>query len=189
MVEPGTINCFDSREEASGAAAAEIAKHLSARLNEHSGASLVVSGGTTPALCFEELAETALDWQRVHVLLSDERWVPSDDEASNERLVRETLLQKFAAPARLLPVYSTSTSIEQRCDDIDKEIRVKPFPFACALLGMGDDGHFASLFPDADNLAEGLDVDTERLCLSASAREPDAGRARAQRRDRPADFR
>ena len=75
------------------------------------------------------------------------------------------MLQKHAEPAKLLPVFSSSVSIAQRCDEIDKQIRVLPFPFACSLLGMGEDGHFASLFPDADNLADGLDVDNEQLCI------------------------
>jgi 6-phosphogluconolactonase len=157
---------FESREAASLAAADEISKRLSARLNVQTGASLVVSGGTTPARCFEELSETALDWSRTHILLSDERWVPPDNDQSNEKLVRDKLLQKFAAPAKLLPVFSSTTTIEQRCDEIDQQIRLLPFPFACALLGMGEDGHFASLFPDADNLSDGLDVDNETLCIA-----------------------
>lgn len=165
MVDGSQENFFESREEASIAAAQEIGQRLAARLKLQPGASLVVSGGTTPARCFGELAQSGLDWPRVHVLLSDERWVPPDDEASNERLVRETLLQEQAASARLLSVYSSSTSITQRCDEIDRQVRVGPFPFACALLGMGADGHFASLFPDAANLGEGLDVDAERLCI------------------------
>ena len=168
MTDSGGEYFFDSREAASSAAAVEIVHRLSNRLNVQPAASLVVSGGTTPAGCFEELAETSIDWERVHILLSDERWVPPDDEASNEKLVRDTLLQKHAAAARLLPVFSASATINQRCDEIDQQIRVLPFPFSCALLGMGEDGHFASLFPDADNLGEGLDVDNEQLCIAVS---------------------
>jgi len=156
---------FASREEASVEAAHEIARRLTARLNESRAASVVVTGGTTPARCYEELAEIALDWTRVHVLLSDERWVAPDDEASNERLVRNELLRNHAAAARLLPMYDASSTIEDRCAEIDGRIRLLPFPFACALLGMGDDGHFASLFPDAANLDDGLDVNCQRLCL------------------------
>lgn len=168
MVTKSMEHFFRTREEASLAAADAIAKLVGARLDAQSGASLVVSGGTTPARCFEALAAMSLDWHRTHIVLSDERWVPPDDEASNERLVRDALLRNSALPAKLLPVFSMTESIEARCDEIDQLIRVRPFPFACVLLGMGGDGHFASLFPDADNLDEGLDVDGERLCIPVS---------------------
>ena len=165
MTKANTENYFETREEASVAAAREIAKCLSGRLNLQKRASLVVTGGSSPARCYEELSELPLDWKRTHIVLSDERWVPSDDDDSNERLVRHTLLQREAAEAMLLPVFHSTRSIEARCDEIDKEIRDLPFPFACTLLGMGEDGHIASLFPDAANLDEGLDVDNEQLCI------------------------
>jgi 6-phosphogluconolactonase len=165
MSKTSTENFFDSREEASVAAAQQIAKCLSGRLNLQPRASLVVTGGTSPARCYEELSELPLDWRRTHIVLSDERWVPSDDDDSNERLVRHTLLQREATSAMLLPVFHSTRSIEMRCAEIDREIRDLPFPFACALLGMGEDGHIASLFPDAENLGEGLDVDNEQLCI------------------------
>ena len=156
---------FDSREEASAAAAERISAALSRRLEGQGEASVVVSGGTSPAGVFRELSKTALPWSDVHVILSDERWVPSDHEDSNEKLVRETLLAGEAQTASLLPVYREGVTIEERCSEIDEELLQAPFPFACALLGMGEDGHFASLFPDAGNLREGLDVDSRQLCL------------------------
>ncbi len=165
MVKQSMEHFFETREEASVAAAAAIAERLAARLEAQPAASLVVSGGTTPDRCFDVLAEKPLDWRRTHIVLSDERWVPPDDEASNERLVRDALLKGSALPATLLPVFSMTTGIEARCDEIDQQIRVGPFPFACVLLGMGEDGHFASLFPDAKNLEQGLDVDGEQLCM------------------------
>ncbi len=165
MVTKSMEHFFKTREEASVAAAHAIATRVGARLDAQSGASLVVSGGTTPARCFEELAAMPLDWHRTHIVLSDERWVPPDDEASNERLVRDALLKGPALPARLMPVFSMTKGIAARCDEIDQQIRVGPFPFACVLLGMGEDGHFASLFPDAENLEQGLDVNGEQLCI------------------------
>lgn len=161
-------NDYKTREEASAAAAQHIAKLVSARLNGQGEAALVVSGGTTPARCYAELSETALDWEHVHVLLSDERWVPPNDEASNERLVRENLLQKFAAEARLLSYYEAGESIEDRCTEIDALIRTLPIPFACSLVGMGEDGHFASLFPDAPDLDAALDRDNTTLCRAVT---------------------
>jgi 6-phosphogluconolactonase len=156
---------FEDREDASAAAAERIVDALARRLDAQGEASVVVSGGTSPAGVFEVLARTSLAWPDVHVVLSDERWVPPDHEDSNEKLVRETLLAGEARDASLLPVYKQGVAIEERCSEINEELLQAPFPFASALLGMGEDGHFASLFPDADNLREGLDVDSRQLCI------------------------
>lgn len=159
---------FETREEASVAAAGRIVAALIIRLRNQREAALVVTGGTSPTACYKELAESDVDWQRVHVLLSDERWVPTDDENSNEKLVRENLLQNRASRARLQPFYSADVDVADRCLEFEETIRTLPFPFACSLLGMGADGHFASLFPDAENLKEGLEVDNLKLCIPVS---------------------
>ena len=158
-------NIFDNREDAARAAADRIGEALQRRLDAQGDASVVVSGGTSPAGVFAELASKALAWSDVHIILSDERWVPADHEDSNERLVRDTLLSGQAQEASLLPMYKAGVTIEDRCGELNDELRLAPFPFACALLGMGEDGHFASLFPDAENLDEGLDVDSSELCI------------------------
>ncbi len=152
---------FDARDAASAAAAARIAELLEYRLEHQPRASLVVSGGTSPLDCFRALAGTPLEWDRVEVLLSDERWVPPDHDDSNEKLARETLLVGAASAAELKPVYADGMTPEQRCDDLQDPLPV--LPFSCSLIGMGADGHFASLFPDADNLDLGLDVESGRL--------------------------
>jgi 6-phosphogluconolactonase len=156
---------FETREAASVAAAKRITDALRRRLDAQQAASLVVSGGTSPTRCFAELSVQDIDWSRVGVLPSDDRWVPADHEDSNEKLIREKLLVEKAAAAELLPFYAPGMSVEERCHELDKDIRSVPFPFACSMLGMGADGHFASLFPDADNLATGLDLESTTLCL------------------------
>ena len=96
---------YPDRQTASRAAAdllAETARHA---LETSGHASLVLSGGSTPGTCFDMLSQSALDWARVTVIPSDERWVPADDPNSNERLIRERLLRDAAAPARLLPLF------------------------------------------------------------------------------------
>ena len=159
-------NFFATREQASIAASERIASTLTRRLGNQPEASLVVSGGTSPGRCLTELAGMPLDWERVHVLLSDERWVPEDDIDSNTKLVRDTLLQSEAAVARLLPVYDSQVSIENRCEALNEIIPILALPIACSLVGMGEDGHFASLFPDAENLEQGLDVDGKQACIT-----------------------
>lgn len=156
------------REQASAAAAEHIAAALKNRLEREAGASIVVSGGTTPVHCFRRLSETALDWTSVNVLLSDERWVEPTDADSNERLVRTELLQNKATQARLIPVFEPGATPGERCDALDHVYRALPRPLACTLLGMGADGHFASLFPDAASLHEGLDPDGERAYIPVS---------------------
>ena len=157
---------FSDREAASIAAAQALATRIEARLRDDATARLVVSGGSTPVDCFHALAATSLDWAKVSIYLSDERWVEPGSADSNERLAREQLLTGAAAAARLVPVYRTGKSIESRCAELDAEIRALPAPFAAALLGMGEDGHFASLFPDAADLGRGLDPNGDARCLA-----------------------
>ena len=156
-----TEHRFDSRDEASAKAAARIAELLKYRLDHQPRASFVVSGGSSPLDCFRALAGSPLDWDRVDVLLSDERWVSPDHEDSNEKLAREALLVDAASAASLRPVYAQGVTPEQRCNELQDPLPV--LPFSCSLIGMGADGHFASLFPDADNLDLGLDVECGRL--------------------------
>lgn len=156
---------FESRSDASAAVAERMASSLRRRIAAHGGSSLVVSGGTSPVECFRRLARQALDWRRVCVVLSDERWVEPNSEDSNERLVRQNLLTDAAAHAELLPVFAPDLEPNERCAQLDAQLRAIRLPFACCLLGMGADGHFASLFPDADDLPEGLDLDSETLWL------------------------
>ena len=158
---------FESRDAASAAAAEKIVADLERRLESQRRASIVVSGGTTPLACFAELAKADLEWARVNVLLSDERWVPADDEASNERLLRNQLLVGPAAAAHFVPMYVEGKSIEARIAELDDE-GVRLLPFACALVGMGTDGHFASLFPDIENLELGLDVESRQFSIPVS---------------------
>ena len=154
---------FDTRDAASEAVAARIAELLSARINRNDKATFVVSGGTTPAKCFDYLSNYPLDWEKVQVVLSDERWVPRDHEDSNERLVRETLLKAEAGSASVLSIYQDEFSVDERCDSLQPQLPKSGF--ACSMVGMGVDGHFASLFPDADSLEAGLNADNKRFYI------------------------
>ena len=155
---------FETRQAASAAAAETIVAALERRLASQRRAAIVVSGGSTPEQTFAALSVTETEWDRADIVLSDERWVPPSDEDSNEKLVRDQLLTGNAAGARLLPIYDPEASIDERVTVLNGE-GVLLLPFACTLLGMGADGHFASLFPDADNLDTGLNVDSRTFCV------------------------
>ena len=71
----------------------------------------------------------------------------------------------MASNASLLSMYGNGGNVDARCDEITAKLKVLPFPFACALLGMGSDGHFASLFPDAEQLHDALDPEYPALCM------------------------
>ena len=133
-----------------------IAGELNTCLLQHDWASLAVPGGATPGPIFDDLSSADLDWSRVHVLLTDERWVPEDHERSNTRLLRERLLVDRAAEATYVPLYKPAETPEEVIDELAEAIRPE-MPISILLLGMGADMHTASLFPGADRLAEALD--------------------------------
>ncbi|WP_071673323.1 6-phosphogluconolactonase [Nioella nitratireducens] len=140
------------------ALASELADHL----RRHDQVSFCVPGGTTPGPIFDVLSEQALDWNRVTVFLSDERWVPADNPRSNTGLIRDRLLVSKAARARFAPLYAAAPQPEDMVDDLGK--RLEPYlPITLLLLGMGADMHTASLFPGADRLADALADDAPIL--------------------------
>ncbi len=150
---------FDNRSDAAQAAGRRIASALHRRLEHNERASLIVSGGSSPAPVYAYLSHKELAWHRVDVLLSDERWVPPEHPDSNEKMLRESLAVSRARYAKIVSYFDPACSLESRCASLNKEIEELPQPFAGALLGMGTDGHFASLFPDADNVQDGLDLE------------------------------
>lgn len=155
--------------EFSGRAAldAALADHLAGRLRQdierRGQALLALSGGSTPKGMFRELARRDLPWSEVTLTLVDERWVEPDHPDLNERLVREHLLQGAAAEATLIGLKPPMTGIADGLAETAQRMGALPLPFTAVVLGMGVDGHTASWFPQADNLADLLDADRSSL--------------------------
>lgn len=150
------IEAYPDAAQASGAAAEAIADWLVAGLAEDDRASFVATGGSTPGEVYDLLSTLPLPWEQISVTLSDERWVPPDSPDSNARLLRERLLVGAAAAANVVPLWSNAPTTEDAAEMAEAAI-ADLLPADVVLLGMGEDGHIASLFPGSPVLEEGLD--------------------------------
>ncbi len=145
-----------------------VEEFLAARLKEAARASLVVSGGSTPLPFFKALSVRDLEWNRVDVLLADERWVDEDDDASNTRLVRENLLQNQASSARFLSLKQPGATPAEGLEQVKAELADLALPVDVLILGMGNDGHTASLFPDAPELESAMNPECQELVAAST---------------------
>jgi 6-phosphogluconolactonase len=157
-----------------------IASRLDLALDERDRAQMALCGGTTPAAAYRQLGQERLPWGRVDLVLGDERWVAADDPASNARLLRETLLVAGTpgAEARFHPVPTELASPQASAEAYEAYLRQlcpgDPPVFDVMLLGLGEDGHTASLFPGTEATAEreravtiGAGKGLERITLTA----------------------
>lgn len=147
------LHAFDDPRAQADALAKAVGDAFNASLAASGAASrttLAVSGGTSPRAFLQALAHEPLEWPRVDVTLVDDRWVPETDQASNARLLRETLLAdgtKAGGGARFFPLVDVASTLEANVAALNADpARALP---DVAVLGMGEDGHTASLFADA----------------------------------------
>lgn len=151
---------------------------LHSAIEARGAATLVATGGSTPGPVYDRLARADLDWSRVTVTLSDERWVDPISADSNERLVRERLLTGYAARSHFVPLKGRG-SPEEDAAAASQALAQLPRPFDVVLLGMGEDGHIASLFPGSPALPLGLHPGDRAPVIAVPA---GVGRAPAQPR-------
>lgn len=153
---PAVLHEWPDRETLDRALAEAVGAALKSGLDRRGTASLVVSGGRTPLGFLRALAQAPLDWSQVAVTLADERWVAPDDEASNERLLVSALSGTPAAAARIVGLKTRHAAPDSALAEVAGRLATLPRPFDAVVLGMGDDGHTASLFPDAPQLAAAI---------------------------------
>jgi len=144
---------FDSIDILMKTLSSYVSNDLRESLKNNKVVTLSVPGGTTPAPFFDYLCNEDLEWQRVNVLLSDERYLPEDNIRSNARLIAKHLIQKKASVARMVSFYNKNLSEEEFVIKYESQMSTL-LPISVSILGMGEDMHTASLFPDSDELLD-----------------------------------
>ncbi|BCH26665.1 6-phosphogluconolactonase [Mesorhizobium sp. L-8-3] len=162
-------NTFGSSAELAAALAGRVGDALRDAVARRGTGFIAVSGGTTPALFFRTLSNEELDWQKVIVTLVDERFVDRSSPRANAGLVKANLLQNKAATARFEDLYRAAPDLDAAAGTADAALRALPWPLDVAVLGLGGDGHTASFFPGAANLAALLDPASTSVVLPTHA--------------------
>lgn len=134
------------------AAAAQLAEALSEGIAAEGSGVFAGAGGSTPSPIYARLAQADLDWSRVTATLVDERYVPESSPESNAALMKRTLLTGQAAAARFLPLYAPSVTVDRAAAEASKALAAEGAHLDAVLLGMGEDGHICSMFPDSPTL-------------------------------------
>lgn len=149
--------------------AVTIADQLNKAVAAKGQAVLAVSGGTTPVKLFEALSMQDVAWKQVTITLVDERFVAPDNDRSNEKLLRDHLLQNKAAAAALVSLFGPAQTANVAAVTAANRIDALPKPFDVVVLGMGLDGHTASFFRGGSRLDQALDPTTRAVVLPMQA--------------------
>ena len=170
MTQP-QIEAFPTREALYDAAASVLASALTDGVAKRGQAGFAATGGSTPAPVYDRLATMTVPWDKVVVTLTDERFVPRTDPSSNEGLVRRHLLVGEATKAAFAPLSFEGVDQDEIAAKAEPGV-ARALPFGVVVLGVGPDGHFASLFPGNPALAAGLDPTSERTVIAVPPGQP-----------------
>jgi 6-phosphogluconolactonase len=140
---------FAARDDLASTLSKVIAAQLRCAIALRDKASLIVSGGSSPIEMFKLLSQEPLDWEKVHISLADERWLDASNHDTNAYLLHKYLLINRASDAAFWPLIDKNKTLQSTCTFINKNVPFISEQFDVVVLGMGNDGHTASLFPCA----------------------------------------
>ena len=152
MPDTPAIETFSDGAAWADACAARLANTLAAALADSGKAIFAGSGGSTPAPIYQRIAGADLDWSRIVVTLIDERYVPQTSPDSNAALIKSTLMTGPAAAARFVPLYTPQVTVDRAAAVAAHALEAEGGRLDAVLLGMGEDGHICSMFPESPTL-------------------------------------
>ena len=156
------LTSYETASEMMQSLSAQIASELSAAIVLRGRACLAVPGGSTPGPLFDLLSQAALDWANVTVMLTDERWVPTDSPRSNTGLIKNRLLVNSASAARYIALYAPGLDHVGGARALSQQVAPN-LPIDVVVLGMGADMHTASLLPGAPELSLAQDAGADAV--------------------------
>ena len=145
-----------------------IGEILTEAIKKRGRASIAVSGGSTPIPLFKEFSLLNIDWKKVDLTLVDDRWVDSKNTDSNELLVRTHFIKNKASKVNFIPLKNDSKTAKDGQKISEEMLKNITLPFDVIVLGMGSDGHTASLFPCSEELSEGMNLNNLNCLISTS---------------------
>lgn len=145
-----------------------LTEQVKKRADEKQHCVLALAGGNTPKPLYKALSDQDLPWANVMVTLTDERWVDTQHKDSNENMIKKTLLTSAGSRSNFIPLKNSSETAAKGVGQINNQLEGAAPKLDVVILGMGEDGHFASIFPGVDNLEELLDPKTTKKCLAVS---------------------
>ena len=176
-----TERFFENRQDMVAALEAECVDALNQAIEERGEATFMVSGGSTPEPLYKSLSNVDLDWESVYIALVDERWVDFNHDKSNEAFTVKHLIQNRAAVANLIGMKNTAETAQEGLADCEAAYQQLAQPFDITILGMGNDGHTASLFPHANGLDAALNPESTELCAAIIAHQSEVTGAITER--------
>lgn len=162
---------FTSKEHLRKSMTRRIEKIVSEAVKKRGQALMALSGGNTPKGLFEYLSKSDLPWDKVVITLVDERWVETDHAQSNEYLIRHSLMQDKASRAQFIGLKNEEDSALKGVEICQQRLQVFKDDFDLVILGMGEDGHTASFFPEAKELESALSSDASCVSITPPSAE------------------
>ncbi len=155
---------FNNATDCDDELAKELSKEINVVLKNQPKINLAIAGGNTPKALYQKLSHSRLPWERVQITLTDERWLDTDHLDSNEKMARKELLKNQAVVAPFIALKSNIVNAQDAVILCDRNLKSHMEKLDLVILGMGEDGHFASIFPDSDNLNSLLDLKQTLYC-------------------------